>query len=102
MALHGNSNEVYLYGRKVDEKILANIIRNRRDYNGEEIVLICCNFGNTDVSENCFAQRIANEKKVIHAPTRYGAISQNGIYYSSDITGYIKEGTFKSFCPKES
>lgn len=47
IALHGTLYSTYLYEYKINEKILANIIRSRKDYNNEVIVLISCNIGNT-------------------------------------------------------
>lgn len=102
IALHGTPYSTYLYEHKIDEKILANIIRSRKDYNNEAIVLISCNTGNTENTKVCFAQKLANELGVaVYAPTRFGAILSNGKYYSSDVTGLVKEGTFKKFIPKK-
>ncbi|MBP3760239.1 MAG: hypothetical protein J6I55_01965 [Ruminococcus sp.] len=101
MSLHGNANETYIYGHKIDARILANIIKSRKDYNGkDEIVLISCNTGNQSVNKNCFAQQLANIlNKTVHAPTKYGAISIFGTYYSSNSKG-MKDGEFKSFNPE--
>ena len=101
LSLHGTPNETYIYGHKINAKTLANIIRSRKDYNGkDEIVLISCNTGNETASKKCFAQQLANEmNKTVHAPTRYGAISIFGTYYSSDK--YCrKSGEFKPFTPE--
>ena len=101
LSLHGNANETYIYGHKIDAKILANIIKSRKDYNGkDEIVLISCNTGNQSINKNCFAQQLANIlNKTVHAPTKYGAISIFGTYYSSNSKG-IKDGEFKPFNPE--
>lgn len=103
VAMHGSPNEVMLYGRSVNEKILANIIRSRKDYNNEdEIILISCNTGNEANVSKCFAQRLADEMgKTVHAPTRYGAIDFWGNYYSSDKNGKRREGEFKPFSPQK-
>ena len=101
LALHGNANEAFIYDRKINAKTLANIIKSRKDYNREdEIVLISCNTGNETASKKCFAQQLANEmNKTVHAPTKYGAISIFGTYYSSDK--YCrKSGEFKPFEPE--
>lgn len=101
MALHGTSNEAFLYGQKIDERILSNILRSRDDFNGEDIVLISCNTGNTENTELCFAQKLADEiQSTVYAPTKYGAISSNGKYYSSDENGN-KEGHFRAFSPRK-
>lgn len=103
ISMHGTPNSVFLYDKEVNVKILANIIRSRKDYNGvDEIVLISCNTGNEIAGDKCFAQQLANElKKIVHAPTRYGAINSIGAYYSSDETGTERIGTFKKFEPKK-
>ena len=103
VAMHGSPNEVMLYGRSANEKILANIIRSRKDYNNEdEIVLISCNTGNEAEVSKCFAQRLADEMgKTVYAPTRYGAIDFWGNYYSSDEKGRRREGDFIPFEPKK-
>lgn len=101
-ALHGTENSAYLFDMQVDDKVLANIIQSRKDYHGEEIVLISCNTGNTSKGKNCFAQRLADRlNKVVYAPTSYGAISPNGKYFSSNSKGTKKEGEFKAFIPKK-
>ena len=101
LALHGNPDNVYLFGMEVDDRILANIIKSRKDYNGEnEIVLISCNTGNTSGKNTCFAKRLADRLgKTVIAPTSYGSISSTGKYYSSNRTGTIREGEFKPFNP---
>lgn len=103
VAMHGSPNEVMLYGRSANEKILANIIRSRKDYNNEdEIVLISCNTGNEAEVSKCFAQRLADEMgKTVYAPTRYGAIDFWGNYYSSDEKGRRREGDFIPFESKK-
>lgn len=102
VAMHGTPNNVFLYGEKADEKILANIIRNRSDYKGEKtIVLISCNTGNTTDTKVCFAQKFANEiGKNVLAPTEYGAISPLGRYYSSTFRG-VPSGKLETFMPNE-
>ncbi|HAJ96868.1 MAG TPA: hypothetical protein DCO72_03940 [Ruminococcus sp.] len=100
VALHGNPNSTFLYGKKVDARTLANIIRSRKDYNGtDEIVLISCNTGNEENTRKCFAQKLADELDVtVHAPTKYGAIGAFGHYYSSTEKG-VRDGEFKPFKP---
>lgn len=101
-ALHGTANSVYLFDMQVDDKVLANIIQSRKDYHGEEIILISCNTGNTSKGKNCFAQRLADRlNKIVYAPTSYGAISPNGKYFSANSKGTKKEGEFKAFIPKK-
>ena len=100
MALHGNPSSTFLYGKKVDARTLANIIRSRKDYNGtDEIVLISCNTGNEENTRKCFAQKLADELDVtVYAPTKYDAIGAFGHYYSSTEKG-VRDGEFKPFKP---
>jgi hypothetical protein len=98
-ALHGNSEEAFLYGKGINAKTLANIIRSRKDYSNEEIVLISCNTGNSDNVKKCFAQQLADEIGVtVHAPTRYGIITSSGEYYSGNLKKK-HEGEIKPFTP---
>jgi hypothetical protein len=100
MSLHGTPKETYIYGKKIDARTLANIIKSRKDYNNEEIVLISCNTGNAEKEKVCFAQKLANEMNVtVHAPTRYGIINIFGKYYSGTLKGK-RDGEFKSFYPQ--
>ena len=101
MAMHGNPQAAFIYGMQVTPKIVASIIKHRKDYHGEEVVFIACNTGNTDNISECFAQQLANELgNIVHAPTRFGAINSRGEYYSSDITGLKKDGEFIPFEPR--
>ena len=100
MSLHGTPKETYIYGKKIDARTLANIIKSRKDYNNEEIVLISCNTGNTEKEKVCFAQKLANEMNItVHAPTRYGIINIFGKYYSGTLNGK-RDGEFKPFYPQ--
>lgn len=101
IAMHGTDESVELFGTKVNDKVLANIIKNRKDYNNrDEIVLISCNTGNETKGKNNFAQKLADRiNRNVYAPTRYGAISADGKYFSSNAKGTKKEGTFKKFKP---
>lgn len=101
MSLHGTPNETYIYDKKIDARTLANIIKSRKDYNNEEIILISCNTGNTEHTKNCFAQKFANEMGVtVHAPTKYGIINMFGKYYSGTLKGK-RDGEFKPFEPQK-
>lgn len=101
LALHGDNQFAYLNNIRIDERILANIIKSREDYNGEPVILISCNTGNDEGTKECFAQKLANELGVpVQAPTRYGAIDGKGNFYSSTRTGLKKAGEFKTFNPR--
>lgn len=101
LALHGDNQFAYLNNIRIDERILANIIKSREDYNGELVILISCNTGNDEGTKECFAQKLANELGVpVQAPTRYGAIDGKGNFYSSTRTGLKKAGEFKTFNPR--
>ena len=101
-AMHGTDDSVEIFGHKIDERTLANIIRSRNDYNPDnEIVLISCNTGSTERTENCFAQRLANELgQTVRAPQKLGIISISGDYYSGDKS-FRKDGDFIPFTPKK-
>lgn len=101
MSLHGNPNETCIYNKKIDARTLANIIKSRKDYHNEEIVLISCNTGNTEHTKICFAQKFANEMGVtVYAPTKYGVINIFGQYYSGTLKGQ-RDGEFKPFEPEK-
>ena len=99
VAAHGTPMSVEIYGHTVSAKIFANILRSRKDFDpSNEIILIACHTGNTDNTDNCFAQQLANELgMIVHAPTEFGAINNRGEYYSSDITGLKRVGDFIMF-----
>lgn len=101
MSLHGTPNEAFIYNLKIDARTLANIIKSRKDYKNEEIILISCNTGNTEHTKNCFAQKFANEMGVtVYAPTKYGVINIFGKYYSGTIKGK-PDGKFEAFKPQK-
>lgn len=71
VALHGSPTSVEFFGEPIDAYLLANIIRNRKDYEkGTKIRLLSCNTGNTESTGDCVAQIVANELGVqVEAPT---------------------------------
>ena len=99
--MHGDYNKAWLWEVEITPTILKNIIKSRKDYNGEDILLISCNTGNTTKTENCFAQLLADELGVlVKAPSRFGLIKQNGDYYSGQRNGK-REGDFIIFMPRK-
>lgn len=101
VSLHGDYNKAWLWEVEITPTILKNIIKSRKDYNGEDILLISCNTGNTTKTENCFAQLLADELGVlVKAPSRFGLIKQNGDYYSGQRNGK-REGDFIIFMPRK-
>lgn len=58
---HGSSKTMSPFSQRTDAKTMAQIIRNRKDYNGEPVELFSCSTGRADKKGNCFAQRLANE-----------------------------------------
>ena len=101
VGLHGSDTNTWIFGMKIDAKILANIIKSRKDYNGENIYLFSCNTGNTTRTQNCFAQQLANKLNVIvYAPTEYGVIWSNGKHYSGK-TDFTPSGEIRPFKPGE-
>ncbi len=106
IALHGTPTATYLYDVKIDEKILANIIKNREDYKGESVILFSCNTGNEtglnlEKGEICFAQKLANELGVnVTAPTKTFWFFSNG-KISVGTTAFSNDGVMKTFEPQK-
>lgn len=70
VTMHGTPETALFFGEKIDSHTLAQIIKQRSDYNGEPVRLLSCNTGKqTNTISDCFAQRLANELKVdVKAP----------------------------------
>lgn len=76
--MHGTPKTVEFFGERADAKTIAEIIKNRKDYNGEAIRLLSCSTGK---GEDCFAQRLADELGVvIEAPNDIIWAFSNGKY----------------------
>ena len=99
VALHGSPTSVEFFGEPIDAYLLANIIRNRKDYEkGTKIRLLSCNTGNTESTGDCVAQIVANELGVqVEAPTDIIYIFPDG---SFEI-GITDSGEMKLFYPRK-
>ena len=68
VTMHGTPETALFFGEKIDSHTLAQIIKQRSDYNGEPIRLLSCKTG-AQTERECFAQRLANELNVdVKAP----------------------------------
>lgn len=100
VGLHGSDTNTWIFGIKIDVKILSNIIKARKDYNGEDIYLFSCNTGNTTNTKDCFAQLLADKMGVtVYAPTEYGVVWSNGRHYSGKLD-FTPSGEIKPFKPR--
>lgn len=99
VALHGSPTSVEFFGEPIDAYLLANIIRNRKDYEkGTKIRLLSCNTGNTESTGDCVAQIVANELGVqVEAPTDIIYVFLDG---SFEI-GITDSGEMKLFYPRK-
>ena len=99
VALHGSPTSVEFFGEPIDAYLLANIIRNRKDYEkGTKIRLLSCNTGNTESTGDCVAQIVANELGVqVEAPTDIIYVFPDG---SFEI-GITDSGEMKLFYPRK-
>lgn len=101
VGLHGCDTATWIFGTKIDVKILSNIIKARRDYHGEDIYLFSCNTGNTSKTKDCFAQLLADKLGVtVYAPTEYGVVWSNGKHYSGKLD-FTPSGEIKPFKPRK-
>ena len=87
------------FGENIDAYTLANIIRNRKDYEkGKKIRLISCSIENTNNTRNCFAQLLTNELGVqVEAPTKKIYVFENGEF----TIGRANDGEMKLFYPRK-
>lgn len=97
IVLHGSPNEVYVFGENCSPKEFAEIIKARKDYNGQDIRLLSCNTGNTDNDEQCFAYLLSRHLGVkVEAPTKTLWVYPNGSL-AVGTTAYSNDGEFKIF-----
>lgn len=99
VALHGSPTSVEFFGEPIDAYLLANIIRNRKDYEkGTKIRLLSCNTGNTESTGDCVAQIVANELGVqVEAPTDIIYVNPDGTF----SIGNYNDGIMKQFYPRK-
>lgn len=101
VAMHGHPKTVELYGERVDHKVVAEVIRNRKDYDGTKpIRLLSCSTGKRDKNGDCFAQRLADELgQTVWAPDDIIYMSPNGEYTIGPSEG-VNTGHLQEFRPK--
>lgn len=94
VAMHGTSTAVG-FGTETPNmgpRMLANIIKNNPNYNGEKIRLFCCRTGETDALQNwqmCFAEELSNNLGVIvEAPDDLLYINTDGSWYVGRLKNY--------------
>ena len=99
--MHGTPKTVTLYGHRSNHEMLAEIITNRRDYDGtKEIRLFSCSTGKADKNGDCFAQRLANKLgQVVWAPDDTIWLSSDG-KFSIGPSEDVCSGSMVRFEPK--
>lgn len=103
VAMHGEPKTVELYGKRANHKVVAEIIRNRKDYDSTKPVrLLSCSTGKADKNGDCFAQRLADELGVtVRAPDDIIWVWSNGTYTIGEDPD-ITTGAFHDFEPRKS
>lgn len=99
---HGTSSHVLLFGKKADHKVLADVIRQRDDYEeGAAVQLLSCSTGKaTKDGSPCFAQRLADELGAeVRAPDDTLWVYSNGRVEVGAKEG-DNTGQFKAFSPR--
>ncbi len=107
---HGSPNMVtlYIHGRNVEvnHRVVANLLRNRQDYNGQPIRMFSCYVGSLS---DGFAQNLADElNTTVIAANNIVWCNQYGVYYvaaakrtNKDKPDLHRMGKFISFNPKK-
>lgn len=100
MAAHGSPRTVTLYGTRASHRVLADIIKARKDYEpGKPIRLFSCSTGDNS-SGRCFAQRLANALGVdVTAPNNTIWMFPDGRVTIGD-TEEDDDGEWVTFHPK--
>lgn len=98
---HGSPEIMEFFGRKVNDDIIAKIIKGRSDYKGEKIRLLSCMTGLADEKGNCFAQRLANALNVeVQAPNKLLYLHKNGTIHVGS-SAYKNDGEMITFYPRK-
>lgn len=98
---HGSPEIMEFFGRKVNEDIIAKIIKGRSDYKWEKIRLLSCMTGLADEKGNCFAQRLANALNVeVKAPNKLLYLHKNGTIHVGS-SAYKNDGEMITFYPRK-
>lgn len=99
---HGAPDFVEVLGKKTDHKVLADVIRQRDDYEeGSPVLLLSCSTGKAPRRGPCFAQRLADELSVpVTAPNGILQVFSNGKLEVGDQPGH-NTGEFITFEPRK-
>ena len=100
VAMHGSPTAVGFGTRSANmsPRLLANIIRHREDYHGENIRLLSCSTGLRINDDYCFAEELANALGVIvEAPNMPVYTYPNGTIK----IGWLDEGKMITYKPNE-
>lgn len=60
VAFHGTPDSGLIFGEEVTPDIIANILKARKDYQGQNIRLLSCSTGKQVDGKTCFAQELAD------------------------------------------
>lgn len=97
---HGSPRTMVAFGQRIDAKLLAEIIKERADYKGQDIRLFSCSTGRADESGNCFAQRLADEMGcMVAAPNKTLWLSFDGSF-TIGMQEDINDGEMVKFYPR--
>lgn len=96
--MHGAPKTVEFFGERTDAKTIAEILKKRKDYNGEPIRLLSCSTGKSD---DCFAQRLANELNVIVEAPNDIIWARSDKTYTIGPNKYKNTGKMVKFYPKK-
>lgn len=99
---HGAPDFVEVLGKKTDHKLLADVIRQRDDYEeGTPVLLLSCSTGKDPRRGPCFAQRLADELGApVTAPNGILQVFSNGNLEVGDQPGH-NTGEFITFEPRK-
>lgn len=98
---HGAPDFVEVLGKKTDHKLLADVIRQRDDYEeGSPVLLLSCSTGKDPKRGPCFAQRLADELGApVTAPNGILQVFSNGRLEVGNNPG-DNTGEFITFEPR--
>ena len=95
--IHGAPKAVSFFGERTDAKTIAEILKQRKDYNGGPIRLLSCSTGK---GKDCFAQRLANELGVVVEAPDDVIWARSDKTYTIGPTKYKNTGAMKTFVPE--
>ena len=97
VVIHGAPKAVSFFGERTDAKTIAEILKQRKDYNGGPIRLLSCSTGK---GKDCFAQRLANELGVVVEAPDDVIWARSDKTYTIGPTIYKNTGAMKTFVPE--